>query len=257
MSGAAAVDRHVAHRHRRVEARPEAARGDRSRRPRPPRSAKSAVPSRIGARPSGRRPTRRRVAPRAIWSRMTASPGKPPARAPPRAAGGLDRPFERRLDRRRRAVDVVAVEAEPGLEAQRVAGAEADGQDLRVGEQGLGDVDRVLGPERDLEAVLAGIAGARDDRLDAAGLERAHVHEAHRPRRRGNARASTAAAFGPCRARRARSSISTVQVAASAASRRARSSALQAALTTRSRWSPRFATIRSSRMPPSSSVKSA
>ena len=43
----------------------------------------------------------------------------------------------------------------------------------------------------------------------------------------------------------------------SPASRCARSSALQAALTTSSRWSPRLANIRSSRMPPASSVKSA
>ena len=179
VSGAAARDRHVAHRHRRIEARPEAARGDRpdavaglvgeERRAlahrRPPLRAKADA---AAGRAAGDLVEDHRVA------------GKAAGAGAAGAAGGLDRPFERRLDRRRRAVDVVPVEAEPGLEPQRVAGAEPDGQHLGMAEQRLGDGGRVLGAERDLEAVLAGIARARDDRLDAAGLDRAHVHEPHR-----------------------------------------------------------------------------
>src|SRR6056297_3979855 len=49
----------------------------------PSASAKISVPSRIGARPSGRRPTRLRGAPFSNWSRMTSAPGKPPSRSPP------------------------------------------------------------------------------------------------------------------------------------------------------------------------------
>ena len=67
--------------------------------------------------------------------------------------------------------------------------------------------------------------------------------------------ASTATAFGPCSATSARSaSGSMMQASESCARSSASSSALQAALTTRNRWSPKFATIRSSRMPPSSLV---
>ena len=53
-----------------------------------------------------------------------------------RPANLLDRPGQAGLDRRRRRVDVVAVEAQAGLEAQRVARAEAGGLDLGLGEQG-------------------------------------------------------------------------------------------------------------------------
>ena len=63
--------------------------------------------------------------------------------------------------------------------------------------------------------------------------------------------ASTNSAFGPCSAISARSGRgSMTQTSDRRARRCASSSALQAALTTRNRWSPKFATIRSSRMPP-------
>src|SRR5215213_9226650 len=45
----------------------------------------------------------------------------------------LDGPGEARLDRRCRLVDVMAIEAEPGLEPQRVARAEAHRPDALVG----------------------------------------------------------------------------------------------------------------------------
>src|SRR5205085_599319 len=75
------------------------------------------------------------------------------------AAPLADRPGDTSLDRRRRLVDVVAVEAQPGFEAQRVARAEPDRRDLGLRQQPLGDSDRIAGGERNLEAVLAGIAG--------------------------------------------------------------------------------------------------
>ena len=48
-----------------------------------------------------------------------------------------DRPGEPGLDRARRLVDVVAVEAQPGLEPQRIARAEPDRRDLGLGQQRL------------------------------------------------------------------------------------------------------------------------
>ena len=80
------------------------------------------MPSRAGARPSGLMPTRRRLGPFASssWMRVRAR------EAALAAAALLHRPHEVGLDRARRLVDVVAVEAEAGLEAQRVARAEPD-----------------------------------------------------------------------------------------------------------------------------------
>ena len=78
------------------------------------------------------------------------------------AAALADRPGETRLDRRRRRVDVVAVETEPGFEPQRIPRAEADRLDFRLGEEGAGDAFRAIRADRDFKAVLAGIAGARN-----------------------------------------------------------------------------------------------
>ena len=54
----------------------------------PSSAPKSSVPARIGARPSGSSPTRRRAAPAAICPRITSAPGNPPARAPPARRAG-------------------------------------------------------------------------------------------------------------------------------------------------------------------------
>src|SRR5919199_947141 len=56
------------------------------------------------------------------------NPGGPrlaPGEPPPPARALRNGKLEARLDRGRALVDVVAVEAEPGLEAERIAGAEA------------------------------------------------------------------------------------------------------------------------------------
>src|SRR5579864_5635448 len=60
------------------------------------------------------------------------------------AAPLADRPGKTGLDRIGRLVDVVAVEAEAGFEAQRVARAEPRRHDLRFGEEPLGERSRVL-----------------------------------------------------------------------------------------------------------------
>ena len=79
-----------------------------------------------------------------------------------RAAVLADAPQQARFDRRRGGVDVVAVEAKARLEAQRVARAQANRLDLRVGEKLAGDGVGGVGGRRDLEAVAAGVARARD-----------------------------------------------------------------------------------------------
>ncbi len=73
----------------------------------------------------------------------------------------------------------MAIEAQPGFEAQRVARAERDRRDLGLGEQPLGDRDGIAGRERNLEPVLAGIAGAGDEGRNAAKREIGRAHERH------------------------------------------------------------------------------
>jgi len=73
-----------------------------------------------------------------------------------------DAPQQDGLDGRGRGVDIVAIEAETGFEAQRIAGAQADRLDLRLGQKLAGDGIGGIGRRRNLEAVAAGIAGTRD-----------------------------------------------------------------------------------------------
>ncbi len=79
----------------------------------------------------------------------------------------LHDPAEPGLDRIRGLVDVVAVEREACLEAQRIARAEAHRQDaepLARREQRRPDWRRVFCLAEDLHAILAGVARSRDDR---------------------------------------------------------------------------------------------
>ena len=196
-------------------------------------SANSSAPSRTGARPSGFRPTRRRGAPfssclRICRARETAGAGAAGA------AALLDRPVQRGFDRRRGGVDVMAVEAEPGFQPQAVARAEPDRQhvaDCRAApRQRLG----MSGRDGNLETVLAGIAGARDEAVDAHDLARPGIHEAHRRHASAQSFASADSAFGPCSAISARSASESMSQTSDRCARRcASSSALQAALTTR------------------------
>src|ERR671919_2525240 len=75
-----------------------------------------------------------------------------------RAAFLADAPQQARFDRRGRGVDVVAVEAETGLKAQRIARAEPDRLDLGLSEQLARDRIGGVAGGRNLEAVAAGIA---------------------------------------------------------------------------------------------------
>jgi hypothetical protein len=71
----------------------------------------------------------------------------------------------------------VAVETEPGLEPEGVAGAEPNGRNLVLAEKQFGDTDRIGIGHRYLEAVLAGVARARDGERAAVDHERSRAHE--------------------------------------------------------------------------------
>lgn len=90
------------------------------------------------------------------------------------AAVAADDPGERALDGRRRVVEVVPVEAHAGLEAQAVARAEPrELQPLgpRGREQRRRRRHRVRRREHDLEAVLARVTAAADERRLCSALE--------------------------------------------------------------------------------------
>ena len=122
------------------------------------------------------------------------------------AAALLDRPDQAGLDGRGRGVDVVAVEAEARLEAQRIAGAEADGLHFGIGEQGVA------------RAAPASAGLARRSRSRPRPYSRSGRRGSQMPSictsadimkgmsaASGASSASTAAACGPCRAMSAQS----------------------------------------------------
>ena len=71
--------------------------------------------------------------------------------------------------------DVVAVEREAGLEAERVARAEAARRDAPC-EDRVPELDRVIFRAAELDALLAGVAGARDHDLDPSSSPIAWVN---------------------------------------------------------------------------------
>src|SRR5882757_6913940 len=88
-----------------------------------------------------------------------------------------DAPQQARLDRRGRGVYVVAVEAETGFEAERIARAQTDRLDLRLGQKLARDGIGGIGRRRNLEAVAAGIARARDVAARAVDHDEGAGHE--------------------------------------------------------------------------------
>src|SRR3990167_7455520 len=126
-----------------------------------PSSAKTCVPSRIGAPASGGGPPRARRGPPAH-----PAPAPPPCAA--RFSGLLDRPDQPCLDRRGGCVDVMAVKAKPRLQPQAVPRAKADGRHLGLIQQRTGQSPRLRVRHRDFKPVLAGIARARDPQIDPA-----------------------------------------------------------------------------------------
>ena len=96
-----------------------------------PSSAMIVVCARAGARPSGRMPTRRRGGAVVELVAHHQAAGEIPVHL----AALADDPGQAGLDRAGEFVEVVAVEAEPGFQPQRIAGAKADGDDLGLGDQ--------------------------------------------------------------------------------------------------------------------------
>ncbi len=91
-------------------------------------------------------------------------------------------PAEAGLDRVALGRQVVAVQVEADLEPQRVAGAEPAGDDAGVEQLGP-DRRRDLGVDQQLDPVLAGVAGAADERRPVADPRRRDPH----PRRQRDA----------------------------------------------------------------------
>ena len=142
---------------------------------------------------------------------------------------------------------VVAVERVADLEPQRVARAEA-GRRRAGADQRLPDGRRVLGREQQLDAVLARVAGAADERLAPAtiALGEAEARRGRSPllQQRLEHRESPAGPAAPAsRSRPSDRSTSTPSPARRPArrTRRSRSSALEALTTVRKRCSSRRA----------------
>ena len=76
-------------------------------------------------------------------------------------------PGQARLDGGGAVVDVVAIQAQAGFEPQGVARAQPGGFDFGLRQQRARQRLGVLGGHRDLEAVLAGVAGAGDKAVRA------------------------------------------------------------------------------------------
>src|SRR5438874_13012021 len=81
----------------------------------------------------------------------------------------LDRPFQRAFDRRGGGVDIVAIEAKACLQPQTVARAQPDRQHVTVRKQRFREPFGVLGRNRNLEPVLAGVARTRDEAIYEIG----------------------------------------------------------------------------------------
>src|SRR4051812_33613598 len=88
----------------------------------------------------------------------------------------LAAPAEAGLDRVAVLREVVAVEVEADLEAQGVARAQARGLGAAVARERVPHPGRAVRRDQQLDAVLARVAGARDEALDAGngGLDYPH-----------------------------------------------------------------------------------
>jgi len=116
-------------------------------------------------------------------ARRPAGDLRPDALASGKAAFGApaptDRPGETRLDGIGRFVDVLAIEAQPGLQPQRVARAEADRRDILLFEKTRRKCFRRCDGRGNFEAVFARIARAGDAKAGAVDIEGPPRHERH------------------------------------------------------------------------------
>ena len=105
-----------------------------------------------------------------------------------RAAFLADAPEQPRLDRRRAGVDVVTVEAEARLEAQRIARPQSDRLHFGLRQQLARDRVGGVGRRRDLVAVTASVTRARDVAFDTVDHDVGPGHELHDRNRRRQSR---------------------------------------------------------------------
>ena len=160
------------------------------------------VPARAGARPSGRMPTRWRGGPLSSWSRIGGAAGEIPVQF----AALADRPGQAGLDRAGQFVEVVAIEAQPGLQPQRVARAEAGGDDLGLARAAVSA--RRFGAARPgrkfrTRPPRCSRSGRRSSRCRSMVTAATPMNGSAAAS--GASRAITAAACGPCSASSARS----------------------------------------------------
>ena len=187
--------------------------------------------------PASTRPTRRAAGPsratRSSAARPTKSPGLSSFTTRPRpASNGFVV-----------AVELVAVERHAGLEPERVAGAQADGLQAVLGarlDERVPELARAVAFDEHLEAVLAGVAGPRDERRDAGDAcpRRSRSSGARRGRHRSAAAGSRPTAGpGPRRAPVAsdRSSRTALNFDRRSASASLTTGAFEALATTRNR----------------------
>src|SRR5215813_1678623 len=89
-----------------------------------------------------------------------------------------DREGQPGLDRRGCLIHVLTIEAEAGLEPERVARAKPDCKHLRLGEKAAGEAFGKRAADRNFEAVLACVARARDRKGLGAQQECSALHKA-------------------------------------------------------------------------------
>ncbi len=72
----------------------------------------------------------------------------------------------------------MSVKAEPRFEAERIPRAQADGEHFRLCQERSRKALGIGGAQRNLEAILAGVARPADDRGRAGNGEISKLHEA-------------------------------------------------------------------------------
>src|SRR6185437_6418639 len=88
-----------------------------------------------------------------------------------------DRPQQIGFRRIHRLVDVVAIEAEPGFQTQRIPRAETDGQYFGLREQRARNTLAILDFDGDLKTIFARVAGAADNRRTTGNICAHDFHE--------------------------------------------------------------------------------
>lgn len=86
-------------------------------------------------------------------------------------------PGQTGLNRGDSVIQIVAVQAQTGLESQAVTGTQASQLHARIGNQQLGELDGVTVRDGDLETILASVSGAGNVAVDTLDVHEAAIHE--------------------------------------------------------------------------------